>query len=437
MAHQTHSIAWQTLADNLKFMHCNSRNYGITNLYARKRPNQDKELQYFVTGFARALTNYSAIERKKYSPFFTPPDPEERVISKVAVTRMSATVLRYKEGDIDLPDSSAPSSEALSEYECTPRRFIFDTYPCEGDMDHLIYECCEQTKALILYGEMDALFQLAAHPDIHFRRLWDEDIYANGAGFGLRKLMDAMLQAYLCFNILMVKPELWDAESRSAYLKAEKSAHRTTFECNLYDYRLTAAYQRMLVCCTGITYGAYYHEAHTYPHREFFGVPRGMFRSEDPYQGQKTGKPGTGRVADLAEGGFRNVHIASEADVEIVLAVLKRKGLPAELALQVLECAEYKSAGRLRRCDDPLHAENTEELKKYLRFCWKVLVRIDMLVRECGKTLDWGSEVADAMCVLFELGKIGRRRGGYQQRKMCDWAEFGRPSETVEFVSQR
>lgn len=435
MAHQAHTIPWQMLADNLKFMHCNPRNHGITNLYLRRRPNHDKEFQYFANGFARALASYSAVERRKYNPTFVPPEPDERVISKAAVSRMAATVLKYKRQGDNLETSIRPS-EVLSEYECTPRRFVSDTYPCEGDMDHTISECCEQTKALLLYGEMNALFHLSAHPSIYFYRLWDEDIYANSAGFGLRRLMDAMLQAYLCLNVLMLKPELWDDASRTHYLKEEQSAHRTTFECTVYDYRLTAAYQRMLLCCTGIQYGACNHEAHTYPHREFFGVPRGMFYSEQPYQRQKVGKPGTGRVADLAEGHFRNIHVPSKADVEIVRALLKSKGLPTELALQVMKSADYTPAGRLWHRDDPLHAENAKELKKYLSFCWKVLVRIDMLVRECGKRLDWESEVANAMCVLFELGKTGRPRGGYRRRAMCDWVEFGAPSERVTFVSQ-
>jgi len=172
MAHQAHIIPWQTVADNPKFMHCNPRNHGITNFCARKRPHQDREFQYFANGFARALTNYSAIERGKYSPSFNPPEPDERVISEAAVERMTATVLRYKEGDIDKLSSSNLLSEAPSEYECTPQRLISDTYPCEGDMNHPFLECCEQTKALLLYGEMDDLFHLAAHPDIHLHRLW-------------------------------------------------------------------------------------------------------------------------------------------------------------------------------------------------------------------------------------------------------------------------
>lgn len=437
MAHQAHSIPWQTLADNLKFMHCNPRNHGITNMYLRKRVNQDKELQYFANGFARALTDYATVERMKYKLFPIPPEPDERVISEAAVRNMAATVSGYKRGETGESDSSVEPKTALSEYECTPRRFISDTYPCEGDMNHLLSECCEQTKTMLMYGEMDALFRLAAHTDVRFHRLWDGDIYANSAGFGLKMLMDVMLQAYLCLNVFLMKPELWDSTSRVTFLKAEEDAHRTTFSHEVYDYRLTAAYQRMLVCCTGIPYGAYYHETHTYPHREFFGVPRGLFRHSDPYQGQKIGKPGTGRVADLAERDFRNSHLASKADVETALTILRRKGMSTELALQVLHWAQYRPMGRLWRRDDPLHVENAHELKKYLSFCWKILVRIDMLVRECGKKLDWESEVADAMCLLFELGKTGRPRPGYcRQRAGCDWTEFGKLSERISFVSQ-
>lgn len=432
MAHQAHSIPWQTLADNLKFMHCNPRNHGITNLYRRKRQNQDKGLQYFACGFANAMSNYSAIERKQYDPDPIPPEIDERVISKDAVKRMAKTVLRFR-GELDNLNQINLDG-ALSTYECTAQRFISDTYPCEGDMNVGIQDACEQTKTMLLYGEMDALFRLAAHPEVRFYRLWDEDIYANAAGFGLSKLKDSMLEAYICLNVLILKPELYDPTSRKSFLGAEMQAHRTSFQPHLYDYRLTAAYQRMLLCCTGTPYGVQYCESHTYPHREFFGIPQGMFHANNPYTRQQK-KPGTARMEDLAEEKFRGVHLPSKLDVRTVLRLLRAKGLPTELALQVLDLAEYTPVGRLRIRDNPLHNENAEELKKYLSFCWKVLVRIDMLVKECGKTLDWESEVADAMCTLFELGQNGRRKQ-WRQRGIYDWLEFGNRSERIRFVPQ-
>ncbi|KAJ8118104.1 hypothetical protein OPT61_g844 [Boeremia exigua] len=424
-------ISWQTLADNVKFMHCNPRNRGITNLYLRKKPNQDKELQYFASGFARALSTYAQVERKKYVASPIPPELDERVIPEEAVRKMARTVLHYK-GQLDeLHESNF--SNALSLYECTPRRFVSDTHPCEGDMFHGLRDCCEQTKTMLIYGEMNSLFHLAAHPEVRFYRLWDEDIYANANGFGLNKLKDSMLQAYICLNIMVLKPELYDPTSRQAFLQAEMNAHRTTSDPNLYDYRLTAAYQRMLLCCTGVPCAPNYCEAHTYPHREFFGIPRGMLLFNHWYARRKQCQPGTVRIGDLAEEEFRGVHLPSKADVEIVLDCFRKKKLPTELALQILDMAEYKPIGRLWIREDPLHVANAEELKKYLSFCWKVLVRINMLVEECGKSLDWESEVADAICTLLGLSKSGRRT---EHRTIYDWSGFGSRSEKIVFVAR-
>lgn len=410
MAHQAHTIPWQTLVDNLKFKYCNPRNRGITNLHLRNaKPSQDKELQFFVNGFNRALSSYSATERTKYDIVKSPPELDERIISEDAVKKMALTVLRYK-GEHDSIRSKDSLDDALSLYECTVEHFASATYPGESDMGDDIREACEQTKTMLMYGEMDSLFRLAAHPSVYFYRLWDEEMYANAQGFGLSKLKDSVLQAYICLNVMFLKPELYDPISRQSYLRAEAAAKRTTFQPEHYDYRLTAAYQRMLLCCTGIPYAPDHCEAHTYPHRQFFGILRGMFHFNSPYIGQKRSLPGTVPVSGLVEDEFLNVYTPSKADIPIVLALVKAKGLPTELALQVLDMADYKPVGRLFIRDDPLHAANADELKRYLSFCWSVLVRIDMLVKESGKWLDWEGEVADAMCILFEMDGPSRRK---------------------------
>ncbi|KAJ4982682.1 hypothetical protein SVAN01_11828 [Stagonosporopsis vannaccii] len=410
MAHQAHIIPWQTLVDNLKFKHCNPRNRGITNLYLRNtRQNQEKELQYFVIGFNRALSSYAAIERAKYKVVQNPPELNERIISEESVKKMARTVLRYKGQNPTFLNKNL-LDDALSLYECTAQRFVSDTYRYESDMDDSIREACEQIKTLLMYGEMDSVFRLAAHPSVHFDRLWDETEYANAQGFGLSKLKNSALQAYICLNVMFLQPELYDPASRQTYLSAEAAANRTTFQPDLYDYRLTAAYQRMLLCCTGIPYAPDHYEAHTYPHRQFFGIPRGMFHFDNPYRGQKRSFPGTVPVSGLVEDQFINVHTPSKADIPIVLALVKAKGLPTELALQVVEMADYKPVGRLLVRDNPLHAANAGELRRYLSFCWSLLVRIDMLVKECGQWLDWEAEVADTMCTLFEMNGPSRRK---------------------------
>jgi hypothetical protein len=400
-------------------MHCNRRNHGITNLYLRnKRPNQEKELQY-----------YSVIERNKYNPSPMTPELDERVISEDAVKKMAKTVLRYK-GKLDNPHDSSSLGDALSAYECTARRFVRDTDSCEGDMDDGIRDAYEQTKTMLLYGEMDSLFRLASHPSVRFYKLWDEEAYANGQGFGLSELKDSALQTYICLNVMALKPELYDATSRQAFIQAETAAHRTTFPPSSYDYRLTAAYQRMLLCCTDIRYGARHYEAHAYPHREFFGIPRGYFDFDNPFTGLQRSLPGTVRISELAEDWSKGVHLASKTDIPILLDLLRTKKLPPELALQVLSMADYKPVGRLFIREDPLHLENSNELKKYLGLCWKLLIRIDMLIKASGQSLDWEGEAAYAMCTLLELNHPNCRR---PYRTSSDYDKFNRPSP--RFVS--
>lgn len=402
MAHQAHSIPWHTLADNLIFRHCSPRNLGVTNLYLRKaRSHQNEELRYFIIGFVRALSSYSVIERRKYDASPVAPALDEEVISPDAVRKMAGTILRYK-GRENTNDSPRSLDDVLSTYERTVQRFISDTQPGEGDMHDGIRDVCEQTKTMLLYGEMDLLFRLAAHPSVWFSRLWDESIYANAGGFGLSKLKDSALQAYICLNVISLKPELYDAKSREAFIREEIGARRTALSSELYDYRLTAAYQQTLMCCTGTSIVVRHYEVHTFPHRDFFGIPCGMYRSESSERLQRS-PLGTTPLSGLAEPLFRGVHVASRADFAQVLNLLRAKRLPSELALEIMCAADYTSVGRTYVRDDPLHVANAKELKKYLSYCWKLLVRLDMLWSASGMRIDWEAEVAHAVRILFEI----------------------------------
>lgn len=401
MAHQAHAIPWQTLADKLKYMHCSPRNHDITNLYLRKTKdkNQGRQLQYFVKGFTRALKEYSGIERGKYDKEPTVPDQHEIVISDDAVSKMSKTLRGYKSNAI-----SKSLAELLSPWERSMQRFIRDTETGEGDMFPGAFEACELTKILIMYGEMSTLLRLAAHPKVHFYRLWHEDEYANSNGYGVHKLLQSTLQAYICLNTLVIRSELYDRTVREHFVKKEGDikSSKPRYEEGAYDYRSTAAYQRMLLTCTAMSMPfENEHETHTYPHREFFGIPRGMVRF-DNYRWRM--HLGTQTVAELAHHTFRDVHVPSRSDIPAVLGILREKGLPAELALQIMDVAKYVPVGRLRVRDNPLHKENAEELKKYLSYCWKLLVRIDMIIwnRE-GKALNWEAEVTDTLYVLFDM----------------------------------
>ncbi|KAL5387878.1 hypothetical protein DPSP01_003276 [Paraphaeosphaeria sporulosa] len=421
MAHQAHAIPWHTLTSNLVYLHRTPCNQGTTNLYLRKTkdPNQVKQIRHFVRGFARALSAYATIERTKYTPDPTPPDDlDEILISDAAVRKMAKTVLQYKTDDnwsfrgpsesTFTPPPSLPLDSILTPYERSAKSFVWNTMPGEGDMFPELRETCEQTKALLMYGEMDTLFRLAAHADVWFSRMWCEEGWANSHGFGLSKLLDSTLQSYIVLNVISLRPELYDRASRSAYIAKEKAARRTTYAEADYDYRLTAAYQGMLLSCTGVPYG-FCSDAHTFPHREFFGVKRGMYRhdySDTPFERWQKTHLGTQRVEELVCSAFKGVHVPGKGDVAAVINMLGSKGLPVELALQILATAEYEPVGRLPIRDDPFHAANAEELKKYISYCWKLLVRLEMLYKESvhGLTLDWEAEVSHALYRLFNMG---------------------------------
>ncbi|PGH16874.1 hypothetical protein AJ79_01518 [Helicocarpus griseus UAMH5409] len=130
------------------------------------------------------------------------------------------------------------------------------------------------------------------------------------------------------------------------------------------DYRLTSAYQKMLCYLTA----ARDYDVHTYPHPEFFGVPHDMYRVQDIFN-------------DISYG-------------RVSLAQL-------QLALEVLNFADYVLWCRSVVSGDPLHPENRTELRKYLNYCWQLLGRCDMLAKACGKSIDWVGEVTYTIFQLF------------------------------------
>ncbi|OBT85276.1 hypothetical protein VE02_06501 [Pseudogymnoascus sp. 03VT05] len=73
-----------------------------------------------------------------------------------------------------------------------------------------------------------------------------------------------------------------------------------------------------------------------------------------------------------------------QATPPVVTWYLEQKGLPLEVALEVLDHVEYIPRRRLPISDDPLHPENAEELRKYLKYCWRLLIGRNVLVKGTG-----------------------------------------------------
>ncbi|KAF2019058.1 hypothetical protein BU24DRAFT_476092 [Aaosphaeria arxii CBS 175.79] len=409
MAHQAYALPWQTLADNFKFVHANASYGRKTNLYPRGKPGQGGQLQYFAKSFARVMDEYSSIERKKYPAECPPPEWNgEIIISDAIMSKIQNVVLEYTKQFL-----------ALAGYEGRdPMSFVDRTiYSCIDvstdtgcqPFDEL-YETDELLRTLILYGEMEPLFRIAAHPQVNLVKMWtDMGGYGDLAGRGISQLKEAALLAYVCLNVFYLKPELYDPTMRRQMLKEKSKRHAQTlplevYEQEVYDYRLTTAYQQMLVFCTG-TGGTYPHQgAHKIPHREFYGVPFGMYNAS--YIPWNIVTPryhfnhfGTVPLRDLVDKKFPQKYVPSKNDIPVVHKIFRK--LPTEIVLMILEFADYTPKGRLNAHADPLHIDNASELKKYLAYCWKLLVRVDMLMKANGTLLDWEYEVAEVIHKLF------------------------------------
>ncbi|OJD15592.1 hypothetical protein ACJ73_08970 [Blastomyces percursus] len=194
--------------------------------------------------------------------------------------------------------------------------------------------------------------------------------------------------AYMCLNVPYVMEERRVVENSSDQTCKDRDKDKE----NDTDYRRTAAYQMMICRITGCR--AY--DVHTYPHRGFFGVGKDMYRINDWRDNPLYGRASP---VTLRQRWPASTHIPSNVDFYAALHYLNIKGLPTELGMMVLEYANYEPHHQASVPDDPLHMENAPELCKYLGFCWKLMVRCDVLATACEKRVDWVGEVT--RCNLF------------------------------------
>ncbi|RDW87030.1 uncharacterized protein DSM5745_03672 [Aspergillus mulundensis] len=304
----------------------------------------------------------------------------------------------------------------------------------------------ELVKTLLLHGETDTVLRACSDPAI-------KDEYARWHSKGECNCMPQTLgwdmvykfalEAYLVLNIIKVFPALWEPAPRG------KKRNNTPGALREADYRNTAMYQYMLGLVTmDITT-----PATVLPHQEFFGVPDRHFSDcfrfpadiavkypvfrkfvkDDKATGWAAGT-GTeakksGYVAaykfpygHLPFNRFLNLeetvpHLPSSQDIAQVTLILYAKRLPTELVIPILKLADYDTPRRrLPIPHDPLHAQNRNELNKYLELCWNLLVRYNLLAQELGEEIDWKGMIFNALRrhvgrpPRWELYKIRYRR---------------------------
>lgn len=154
------------------------------------------------------------------------------------------------------------------------------------------------------------------------------------------------------------------------------------------------------------TYSGATSEVPAHPHRRFFGIEDGQFRYPD----------GPDFSGKLSVETFLNCDTVmrqrpTPSAVRRVQQILRSRGLPAELVLGILEMAEYEPGeGRLKVPHDPFHPENRGELAKYLRYCWELIVRCEMVANAIGMEIPWAEVMHRTLVALLESKEIPPRR---------------------------
>lgn len=207
------------------------------------------------------------------------------------------------------------------------------------------------------------------------------------------------LNAYICLNVIHCFPQIWDPASG----RTDET-----------DYRRSPFYQFTLRFCTKSNTTS---EVAAHPHRQFFGIPHGQFLAQGRHWDKKRKHPyGILAFEHFLVSETSVGYQPDDAEVPQVRRMLRCKGLPAELALDILELADYVPRRRLKVPHDPFHGDNRGELDKYLKYCWQLLVRLDMLSKELGMTIRWRELVSGAIVHLWDLNNCDCRRR--------DWYEY-------------
>lgn len=212
------------------------------------------------------------------------------------------------------------------------------------------------------------------------------------------------LRAYICLNVARNFPE-----TRGPSLPAAVAEER--------DYRRAKFYQYTIRQCT-LSGGT--SEAATYPHRVFFGIERGQFdkmamprdQPDSPFDAVIPYKCPLG-LMPIDEFLAREELVGYQphaSDIPAVLRMLCHKGLPAEVAMEIMGLADYVPKRMLRRAHDPLHEDNSAELARYLDECWRTLICCEMMGKALGMDIDWKEMVTNCIVELWGCNQCTRKK---------------------------
>lgn len=188
MAHQAHNIPWNLLASNLHWSTISRRAHSVTNLRPSMKPDQGKELTYFIEAFIRTIDDHSICERKKYPPHYEAVDSTEVILDSATVQKITPTVrkwrsygfegicpsgicevARYKEDCqcIPIPDEERTASAFLRP---SGPRYCYHFF----DFNREAFFNVEVVKTLLLHGEIGTILRVCALPGVSLQQWWSD-----------------------------------------------------------------------------------------------------------------------------------------------------------------------------------------------------------------------------------------------------------------------
>lgn len=414
--HQSHNIPWSTLASHFRYSPCIRCYDGRADLVPKFKESQGKEIHYFLGALAKTIAAHAVDELARHPERVEPLQPEATILSSNVVKRITPSLLHITK-DLTIHGYSASAPEELGRLHSKLTKTNAYLHarahsPWNAWDGPEAFASIEIFKLLIIYGEMDTLQHICQHPQAAWTECWDRhrDSFGDQNTCGWAFVPRLALKAYLGLNLILCFPALWDNGSG----RSGES-----------DYRRTACYQRTVRDCTKAELS---HNIAALPHRQFFGVPEKQFgwyaiSRQDRKHAYLFDK-------DVVKGGYpygvlpymdflgletEVVHMPSVSDVMHVRWCLCSLALPMELVTEIMDLAGYRPARRLQVPHDPLHPANRKELRRYLNFCFRILVRCDVISRWLDGEIPWDRLAAEALVDLLGDGesrhtaKHGRR----------------------------
>ncbi|KAJ5097816.1 hypothetical protein N7532_004817 [Penicillium argentinense] len=415
MAHQAHSLPWHTLAANFEQRRVGKCKYLLAPL---NKPRQGKQITHFTVAFARALTEFSATERCKYSPAInvrTSIEDDDDIVSETAIQRLNDLFYQVRDETrkakncnvgpdkppFPLPQLSTRSystdwagnvirtEEEIAAYdeELQKKRNAPRSARCWKNVDwwrgHA--ETTDVLTMWLILGEMETLFKIARYAPETVKRMWSWNDHYDHCG--LKQLMERTVDFYIGMNVLYCKPE-WYAEGENAWQSYfdEKMVRTDRYERELERYR------------TGWPFGNPSAPLTTAELPPAEWVPIKFIRRKD-YRSTPIYK------SMLSEG--KNCHALGpyrplKPGYAWSIPHWQFFGYSAIIGLGGWPTATQSPPA------DPLKNGGGQGLRNYLKICWEILVRLDNFMRELDVRIDWQQVASDSIADWYRFEPIGR-----------------------------